>query len=201
MKFLSTLLLNILLLFFHHSYAIEMTELQQKISQHSIIKADFIQQKQISGLKDPLISSGKMILDRKHGLWWQQQTPFKQTIEANNEKIKLIIENETPQIITRETQPQLFQFSNLLNAIFSTDIKILNDNFKLQILQPNQTNWILKLTPISEPLNKIFEQIILSGDEFLEVIELSDKQNDKTLIEFSHFDTSPLTTEQQQLFN
>lgn len=181
-------------------YAMDLPELQQRFSQYPVIKADFEQQKQISGLTTPLLSRGQMILDRQRGLWWQQTQPFRQTLKLNQTRMELQMAGQSPQIITRETQPQLFQFNQLLTAIFNADTATLMENFSLHFSQSQSTQWQLELTPTVEPLTKIFKQIRVSGEQFLQRIELDDQQGDKTILRFSHHDTSPLTTQQQQLF-
>lgn len=179
--------------------AITLADLQQQFSNNEIVRADFSQDHYINGLPNSLHSTGKMILSQKLGLWWQQLTPFVMTLKMNQQRMEQHIAGQKPQIITAETQPQLFQFNHLLTAIFTADRKLLEDNFEVTLSEQNR-QWTLLLKPKLAPLNKIFQQITLSGEIYLQKIIIDDMQNDKTVISFSNHHTTPLNKNEQLLF-
>lgn len=179
--------------------AITLENLQQQFSQNKVVRADFKQDRFINGLSNPLHSTGKMIISQQDGLWWQQLSPFKMTLKMNQVRMEQNIDGGIPQIITAENQPQLFQFNHLLSAIFTADAQMLKNNFKLTLTEHDK-QWNLTLIPISAPLNKIFKQIQLSGNVYLEKITLDDMQNDKTEITFFNHKTTKLTQHEQSLF-
>lgn len=187
------------LFFATFSQAITLEELQQQFSKNEIVRADFTQDRYINGLPNSLHSTGKMILSQKLGLWWQQSTPFVMTLKMNQQRMEQSIEDQKPQIITAENQPQLFQFNHLLTAIFTADKKMLEDNFDITLSQQNR-QWTLLLQPKLAPLNKIFKQITLNGETYLQKIIIDDMQNDKTDISFSNHQTTPLKKNEQSLF-
>jgi hypothetical protein len=76
---------------------------------------------------------------------------------------------------------------------------MLENNFEITLSEQNQ-QWTLTLSPKIAPLNKIFKQIILNGNIYLQTITIDDKQNDKTVIAFINHKTSPLTQHEQLLF-
>jgi len=55
------------------AHAVTLPELQQRFSQQPILRADFSQQRTISGMSQPLNSSGNLLIAQKKGLWWQQE--------------------------------------------------------------------------------------------------------------------------------
>ncbi|OCG02244.1 outer membrane lipoprotein carrier protein LolA [Gilliamella sp. wkB112] len=179
--------------------AITLADLQQQFSKNEIVRADFSQDRYINGLPDSLHSTGKMILSQKLGLWWQQLTPFEMILKMNQQRMEQNIADQKPQIITAETQPQLFQFNHLLTAIFTADRKLLEDNFDVTLSEQNR-QWTLLLKPKLAPLSKIFQQITLSGEVYLQKIIIDDMQNDKTVISFSNHRTTPLNKNEQLLF-
>lgn len=181
------------------SQAITLADLQQQFSKNEIVRADFSQDRYINGLPDSLHSTGKMILSQKLGLWWQQLTPFEMILKMNQQRMEQNIADQKPQIITAETQPQLFQFNHLLTAIFTADRKLLEDNFDVTLSEQNR-QWTLLLKPKLAPLSKIFQQITLSGEVYLQKIIIDDMQNDKTVISFSNHRTTPLNKNEQLLF-
>ena len=198
-KYLNNLLVIVVILFSTLANAVTLDELQQQFSKNKVIRADFIQNRYINGLSTPLHSTGKMIISQNLGLWWQQKTPFLMTLKMNNERMEQSIDNQTPQIITAETQPQLFQFNYLLTAIFTADKQLLENNFDPS-LSEQDNKWTLILKPKQAPLNKIFKEIILSGEKHLQHITLNDLQNDKTEITFTNHQMTKLTQHEQLLF-
>lgn len=187
------------LLLTNNGWAISLQQLQQRFSQHSVTRANFSQDRYIQGINKPLHSTGQMIISKELGLWWQQQTPFIMTLKMNEQRMLQSISDQPPQIIKADEQPQLFQFNSLLAAIFNADNIILEKNFQLNLTEHDQ-QWQLTLIPKQAPLNKIFNNITLIGDQYLLQIEINDKQNDKTLIMFSDHQTLPLSSNEKRLF-
>ncbi|MCO6557176.1 MULTISPECIES: outer membrane lipoprotein carrier protein LolA [Gilliamella] len=199
-KYLITIISVVMMMCFSTSiYAITLEDLQQQFSKHKTIHADFIQERYINGLSAPLHSSGKMIISQDLGLWWQQLTPFIMTLKMNQQRMEQSVDGQQPQIITAENQPQLFQFNHLLTAIFTADKQLLENNFEIILSEQNQ-QWTLILTPKIAPLNKIFKQITLHGNTYLQTIAIDDKQDDKTIITFKNHKTTKLTQHEQLLF-
>lgn len=187
------------LLLTNNGWAISLQQLQQRFSQYSVTRANFSQDRYIQGINKPLHSTGQMIISKELGLWWQQQTPFIMTLKMNEQRMLQSISDQPPQIIKADEQPQLFQFNSLLAAIFNADNIILEKNFQLNLTEHDQ-QWQLILIPKQAPLNKIFNNITLIGDQYLLQIEINDKQNDKTLIMFSDHQTLPLSSNEKLLF-
>lgn len=198
-NYLVALLTFFIVFFTTVAQAITLEDIQQQFSKNKIMRADFIQYRYINGLPNPLHSTGKMIISQDLGLWWQQQTPFVITLKINSKRMEQSIEDQKPQIITAESQPQLFQFNNLLTSLFIADKEMLETNFDIELSEQNK-HWILTLTPKVTPLNKIFKQIILIGATHLEKITINDMQHDKTTLEFLNHQTTKLAQHEQSLF-
>lgn len=179
--------------------AITLSDIQLLFSKNQVVRADFTQDRYINGLTSPIHSTGKMIISKELGLWWQQNTPFAMTLKMNQQRMEQRIEDQTPEIITAEKQPQLFQFNHLLTAIFTADKEMLENNFDITVTEQNNI-WTLTLKPKLAPLNKIFKQIILSGKSYLEKVTINDMQNDKTELTFKNHKTTKLNQDEQLLF-
>lgn len=191
----TTILMTI---FSHYGYATTLEQLQRQFNQYPVTRADFVQDRYIQGLAKPLNSTGKMIITKKSGLWWQQQAPFLMTLKMNDRRMEQQVANQPSQIITADAQPQLFQFNSLLTAMFDADKETLEKNFTIKLSSQGE-QWLLILTPKVSPLDKIFDQIELSGDLYLSKIVIDDKQHDKTVITFINHNTKPLTENEKKL--
>jgi len=156
----------------------------------------------IAGMAQPLVSRGQLLIAQQQGLWWQQATPFPLMLILDDKRMVQSMSGQPPQVITADSNPQMFQFNHLLRALFQADEKVLRENFALDFHDLGNNRWQLGLTPKAAPLNKIFNRIDLQGEAFLNRITLDDKQGDKTEITLSATRTEPkqLTDEERARF-
>ncbi|MFP2514125.1 LolA family protein [Buttiauxella agrestis] len=182
--------------------AITLDDVQRSFASQPVVRAKFQQDRQISGMAQPLHSSGEVLIAKSKGLWWQQQHPFPMTLVLDDSHMAQIMGNQAPQIITADSNPQMFQFNHLLRALFQADRKVLDENFSSVFTDQGKGQWQLVLTPITTPLDKLFSTITLQGDKHLNRIALNDLQGDFTEITFSNHRLEPrkLTHEEQQRF-
>ncbi|EOC1426827.1 outer membrane lipoprotein carrier protein LolA [Cronobacter dublinensis] len=182
--------------------AVTLDELQQRFTQQPVVRAHFEQTRTIKDMPQPLRSRGEMIIARDKGLLWRQTQPFPMTLLLDDTRMAQQINDQPPQVVTAQNNPQMFQFNHLLRALFQADRKVLEQNFRIDFQVNGQGRWRLALTPVTTPLDKIFASIELEGRDYLETINLSDKQGDQTDIVFSqhHLEPATLTDEERQRF-
>lgn len=195
-------LLMVVVLFSLSAQAVTLTELQQRFSQQPVLRAEFEQQRSISGMTKPLKSSGELLISQQKGLWWSQQKPFPLTLLLDDKRMVQTLAGQPPQVVTADNNPQMFQFNHLLTALFHADSQALEQNFALQFSDLGHNKWRLILTPKTTPLDRLFKLITLNGEQFLETIDIDDMQSDATHIRFFNQRTAPqeLTVDEQQRF-
>ncbi|MGB9098690.1 LolA family protein [Erwinia sp.] len=191
-----------LLLFSAAIQAVTLEDLQQRFASQPVVRADFTQLREIKGMAQPLKSSGELLIAQDKGLWWQQAKPFPLTLVLDDKRMVQVMNGQAPQIITAESNPQMFQFNHLMRALFQADRTVLEQNFSLDFKDQGQQKWQLVLTPTTSPLDKLFNTITLQGAEYLDAIKLNDRQGDKTDITLSNQRLTPasLTDEEQKRF-
>lgn len=182
--------------------ALTLDDLQQRFTEQPVVRAHFDQTRTIKDLPQPLRSQGKMLIARDQGLLWDQTAPFPMQLLLDDKRMVQVINGQPPQTITAENNPQMFQFNHLLRALFQTDRKVLEQNFRVTFTDVGKGRWTLRLTPITTPLDKIFATIDLAGKTYLESIQLNDKQGDSTDIALSQHQLTPaqLTDDERQRF-
>lgn len=195
-------LLMVVALFSLSAQAVTLAELQQRFSQQPVLRAEFEQQRSISGMEKPLKSSGELLISQQKGLWWAQQKPFPLTLLLDDKRMVQTLAGQPPQVVTADNNPQMFQFNHLLTALFHADSQALEQNFALQFSDLGHNKWRLVLTPKTTPLDRLFKRITLNGEQFLETIDIDDMQSDATHIRFFNQRTVPqaLTLDEQQRF-
>ena len=179
--------------FWQVAHGISLEELQVRFSEQNTVRADFSQKKYISGMTQALQSRGQMIMSKEYGLWWQQQSPFEMTILLDDGQMIQMVAQQQPHIINESSNPQLFQFNALLQAILVADQVFLKKDFWIDFKDLGEEQWRLTLQPMTSPLDQIFSSIELSGGEFLQNIHIQDKQGDVTDILFENQLTQPDT--------
>ncbi|AXM04322.1 outer membrane lipoprotein carrier protein LolA [Escherichia fergusonii] len=182
--------------------ALTLDDLQQRFTEQPVIRAHFDQTRTIKDLPQPLRSQGQMLIARDQGLLWDQTSPFPMQLLLDDKRMVQVINGQPPQIITAENNPQMFQFNHLLRALFQADRKVLEQNFRVEFADKGKGSWTLRLTPTTTPLDKIFNTIDLTGQTYLESIQLNDKQGDRTDIALTQHQLTPaqLTDDERQRF-
>ena len=182
--------------------ALTLDDLQQRFTEQPVIRAHFDQTRTIKDLPQPLRSQGQTLIARDQGLLWDQTSPFPMQLLLDDKRMVQVINGQPPQIITAENNPQMFQFNHLLRALFQADRKVLEQNFRVEFADKGEGRWTLRLTPTTTPLDKIFNTIDLTGQTYLESIQLNDKQGDRTDIALTQHQLTPaqLTDDERQRF-
>ncbi|WP_431022596.1 Outer membrane lipoprotein carrier protein LolA [Erwinia rhapontici] len=182
--------------------AVTLDALQQRFASQPVVRADFSQLRTIKGMAQPLKSSGQLLIAQDKGLWWQQSKPFPLTLVLDEKRMVQVMNGQPPEIVTADSNPQMFQFNHLLRALFQADRQVLEQNFALDFHDLGQDRWRLVLTPTTSPLDKLFNNITLQGGAYLDSIQLNDRQGDRTDITLSNQRLTPahLTDEEQQRF-
>jgi outer membrane lipoprotein-sorting protein len=192
-----------LLLLSAAAHAVTLDDLQQRFASQPVVRADFSQLREIKGMAQPLKSSGELLIAQDKGLWWHQAKPFPLTLVLDDKRMVQVMNGQAPQIITADSNPQMFQFNHLMRALFQADRQVLEQNFSLDFSDLGQQKWQLVLTPKTSPLDKLFNTITLQGAEYLDVIKLNDRQGDNTDITLTNQRLTPasLTDEEQKRFD
>lgn len=171
--------------------AVTLEDVQKNFASQQVVRANFTQERQIKNIKAPLISTGNMLLSQEKGLFWQQTSPFLTTLILRDNQMIQRMEGTPDQIITAESNPQMFQFNALLKALVKADKTVLESNFNLTFVDLGQAQWQLNLTPTTTPLDKLFSEIQLQGNTVLNSVVLIDKQGDSTKISFHEHQLTP----------
>ncbi|AFM62018.1 TPA: outer membrane lipoprotein carrier protein LolA [Enterobacter cloacae] len=182
--------------------AVTLDELQQRFAEQPVVRAHFEQVRTIKDMPQPLRSQGEMVIARDSGLLWDQKAPFPMTLLLDDKRMVQTINGQPPQTITADNNPQMFQFNQLLRALFQADRKVLEDNFRIDFKDQGEGRWSLVLTPTTTPLNTLFTTLDLGGATYLESVRLNDKQGDRTDITLSRHRLTPasLTDDERQRF-
>ena len=174
--------------------AFDLQQLSEQLARPDVIHGQFIQEKHLRALPQPLTSKGRFVLAKNHGLLWLLQTPLQQDYRI------------TPLGIARrdggtwQTLPNKSagaEQNRLFLAVLQGDSSGLQRDFDLSLSgQPQQ--WKLTLTPRSVLLKQIFNQINIDGGELVQRIELLETQGDRTVLRMQNSTSAKALSEVEQ---
>ncbi len=177
--------------------AFDLQQLSEQLARPAVIHGNFVQEKHLRALPQPLTSKGSFVLARDHGLLWLLKTPLQQDYRI------------TPQGIARRegTAWQLLpgksagaEQNRLFLAVLQGDSSGLQRDFELA-LNGDAQHWTLTLTPRSLLLQQVFKQINIDGGALVQRIELLETQGDSTVLRMlDSTDNQPLSDAEQHDF-
>nr|WP_251010045.1 outer membrane lipoprotein carrier protein LolA [Pseudomonas fluorescens] len=158
--------------------AFDLQQLSEQLARPDVIHGQFIQEKHLRALPQPLTSKGRFVLAKNHGLLWLLHTPLQQDYRITPQGIARR-EGDTWQTLPNKSAGA--EQNRLFLAVLQGDSSGLQRDFDLSLSgQPQQ--WQLTLTPRSVLLKQIFKQINIDGGELVQRIELLETQGDRTVL-------------------
>lgn len=198
---LFSLFIIVLCTFTLTSKAVTLSDVQQKLTMHSLLRGQFTQIKRLQMFNAPLTSTGTFLLDQDNGLLWQQVDPFSVSLVLVEGKLSQQFADQDAEVIVAKDNPMVFYFSHLFLSLFKGDMDALTKQFDI-VLSEKSTHWLLLLTPTSAPLNKVFATISIEGSEFIHSLILTELSGDISEIQFTNHRTTPnkLNENEQRAF-
>ncbi|MFJ4346017.1 outer membrane lipoprotein carrier protein LolA [Pseudomonas sp. NPDC089401] len=160
------------------TFAFSLDDLQKQLSEPAVVKGPFIQEKHLRALPQPLLSKGRFVLARDHGLLWLLQTPLRQDYRIDAQGIARRDPSGWQALPSRSAGAEQ---NRLFFAVLQGDSSGLQRDFELS-LSGAAEHWQLRLTPRSLLLKQVFSRIDISGGRYVERIELSETQGDSTVL-------------------
>ena len=175
----------------------DLPQLAEQLSGPAVVRGDFIQEKHLRALPQPLTSRGQFVLARDHGLLGPVQQPHRQDYRITAQGIARRSEQGWQAV---DPQGSSARQNQLFLAVLSGDTPALQRDFQLE-LSGEAKAWRLQLTPRGALLKQIFADIDIQGGEAVTQIELHEAQGDRTLIRLldSRIDDSLTAREQRDL--
>ncbi|MCP5079062.1 MAG: outer membrane lipoprotein carrier protein LolA [Psychromonas sp.] len=175
-----------------------MEQLQQRLMTQQILRGDFKQSKVLQMFNQPLLSDGSFLLSHQQGLIWKQQSPFPVLLVLAKEKLSQQFADQAPEVIEAKDNPMVFYFSHLFLSLFKGDITSLQSQFTMTLSGDEITGWVLHLSPIQPPLNKVFKEIEIKGKETIQTLSLIELNEDSSVIEFTNIKQQQAALTQQE---
>ncbi|WP_454562396.1 outer membrane lipoprotein carrier protein LolA [Pseudomonas sp. AIG] len=158
--------------------AFDLQQLSEQLAKPEVIHGQFVQEKHLRALPQPLISKGSFVLAKNHGLLWLLKTPLQQDYRITAKGIARRDGNGWQLLPNKSAGAEQ---NRLFLAVLQGDSSGLQRDFELT-LSGDAKQWKLTLTPRSLLLKQVFNQINIDGGTLVQTIELLETQGDSTVL-------------------
>ena len=164
-------------------------QVQSRLIDAPVIRGQFTQTRQLTGIKKPLGSTGAFLVDKQHGVIWKAEKPFPSTLRVTRGEILQKNGDQVMMKLSADKEPTVKTVSSLLFSLFSGDVAALGRLFTAEGKVDGKT-WKMALTPKDATLAKLISGIKLEGAGTVEHIELDSASGDTTRIDMHDVTTA-----------
>lgn len=150
-----------------------------QIEQYGVLRADFVQTKQMAALKRPLVTSGRLVYSRRHGVLWLIEQPYRIGYVFGDERIVEIAADGTRRERGLRDVPGLAQVSRVFRAMLGANTTALREVFEVSV-QGDAAKWEIELKPRQAQIAQFLSGLKLSGGRFVDSIGIEEAGGDRT---------------------
>ncbi|GLQ49821.1 outer membrane lipoprotein carrier protein LolA [Dyella flava] len=140
-----------------------------QLSQHTAVRAAFTQQRQNPALATPQNSSGQLLFVTGHGMLWQVQQPYQETLALTGNQTVRIDASGHVQPVRNERG--VSQISQMLQSMLAGQLDAVMRQFNVSA-DGTAAQWTLHFTPKQARVAQVLRSIQLDGDAYLQGIRI-----------------------------
>jgi outer membrane lipoprotein-sorting protein len=165
------------------------------------IRARFTQTQTRSALKQPLVSTGSLLLVRERGVIWRIDTPYQATYLITDAGVSEVtaagerVDGKEPR-----GARGVADVSKMMRAMLGGDLTALYSRFDVQA-DGTPARWHMQLTPNQPQLAQAIKGLQMAGGDYLQTLRITLANGDITTLDFTDSTTvTELTPAEQKLF-
>lgn len=177
--------------------SLTLSQVRGRLREPKTLTADFVQRRTLKGIRQPLVSRGRVALEKGRGVLWDQTSPFQQRMTVTPGRVEIELEGRKSAEVIPVTDARAKAFASLIEGVLAGDFALLEKHFRVESAKDlPQGRWALLLEPRDAMLSRAFSRVSLAGGSVVESLELLSPAGEKTAIEFSRIKTDePLPPE------
>lgn len=175
--------------------AAALAALQRRLAPVTVLRGEFVQEKQLQGFAKPLRSEGRFVLASGRGVWWQTLRPVASELVLDKDGIRA--EGKAGR-----AQPGMRAIGGLMFALMRGDLAALQQQFILHPTLLAGDDWALRLQPKGGAARALRE-LRLAGGRHLRQLEIEDRRGEIIRLSFSALSELPaqLSAEEARRFD
>lgn len=177
------------------------TRLGARLENSPVLRAEFVQTKELAAFKKPVLTRGQLVFARQDGVLWQIEQPLKLTYVLGETRITEI--GDDGQVVSRAVNdvPAMAQVGRILRALLGAQLGPLREWFDANA-EGSEKQWTLILTPKSPQVGQFIRRITLGGSQYVDTIAIEEKNGDTARIRFRQIsEGKTLSKEERSLFD
>ena len=150
------------------------------------IKADFVQEKNLSMLSEKIVSKGNFWFKKDSRVRMEYNQPFKYLMILNKDKVYVKDGQKESKVSTKSNK--MFQQINKIMIDCMQGTTLDNTDFKTRVFE-NKTNALVELTPVTKGMKEMFKSInvIVDKKDFsVTSIQMQELSGDYTIMRFTN---------------
>ena len=172
-----------------------------RISQDPVVEGTFTQTKHLKRLSKDFVSKGRFIFAVDRGILWDVRVPFPSTTVITRDRLV----QRTPQggtsVLDGSANPVFRRFADTLQAVFSGNLKTIEEEFDLFFTDRGDASWRLGLVPKDSAMRAVVSTMEIGGDTSVREVLVSEAGEDTVRYSFSDVRTpAALTADEEKLF-
>ena len=172
----------------------------KQLSQTMLVRAKFEQQKKLASLQKTFVSNGDVVFSKSNGVLWQLQRPVQADLVVTPKKLVQKTANTMSQLDVGKSP--YGSVATLFLQLMSGNSALLDQHFTVNKTSITAQGWSISLRPKSSLFKKLFVQVDVQGQQYVNQIVIAEQGRNITTIHFSqqHSQPAALTTDEQALF-
>ena len=173
-----------------------------RLEQAPVLRAEFVQTKEMAAFKKPLITRGRLVFARQQGVLWQIEQPLKLTYVLQEGRMLEIGDDGIAQARNAQDAPAVAQIGRIFRALLGGQTKALADLFDSTGSGDAEQAWTLILTPRTAQVTQFIRRITLTGGRYVDSIRIEEASGDTATIRYRQTkEARELNAEERALFN
>ncbi|MDR2207506.1 MAG: outer membrane lipoprotein carrier protein LolA [Azoarcus sp.] len=174
---------------------------QSRLATDTVIRGDFTQTRQLTGVKKTLASNGVFVVEKTRGVLWRTLSPFPQTTRVTQGEILQKDGDRVLMTLRADQEPAVNAISRVLFSLFAGDLTTLAEYFDHHGQLDGDTGWQLSFAPRDAALRTVIASLSMEGDRVVRRVTLTSAAGDVTRIAFTNAVTaSALTADEHAQF-
>ncbi|HRE17924.1 MAG TPA: outer membrane lipoprotein carrier protein LolA [Rhodocyclaceae bacterium] len=171
-----------------------------RLEQTPVLRAEFVQTKELAAFKKPIVTRGHLVFARRDGVLWQIEQPLTLTYVMTETRIGEIGEDGQMQMRSVQEVPAMAQVGRILRALLGAQLGPLREWFDATA-EGDEKRWTMTLLPKSSQVGQFIRRVTLSGGIAVEALNIEEAGGDTTRIRFRNtIESKSLSNEERTLF-
>lgn len=170
-----------------------LAQIGAQLEQHAVVRAKFVQTRQMVALKRPVVSRGRMVFSRRDGVVWLVEGPLKVGYWLSEQRVVEVTADGVRREQNMSDNPAMAQVGRLMRAMLGAQVEALREPFEIKA-QGALNQWDIELMPRQTQLAQYIKALRISGGRYIDTLRIEERSGDVTTIRFADSLSSNETT-------